>query len=114
MWAGAGIVATNFVLSIAPANRRQVYSGVFGAFSGIAMMLTMLLSGIFIPKNSKLLGINFQPEQILFALSGLARWSAQIPLSWVNEPRAKSMGVVFQYLRQFAKVRIIHIMLRRK
>jgi len=114
MWAGAGIVATNFVLSIAPENRRQVYSGVFGAFSGIGMMLTMLLSGIFIPQNSKLFGINFQPEQVLFALSGLARWSAQIPLSWVNEPRAKSMGVVLQYLRQFAKVRIIHIILRRK
>ena len=51
MWAGAGLVATNFVLSIAPNERRQLYSGVSGAFSGLAMMITMLVSGISLPAS---------------------------------------------------------------
>jgi len=44
MWAGTGIVSTNFVLSIAIKGKEQVYSGLYGALGGISMMITTLLS----------------------------------------------------------------------
>ncbi len=102
MWAGAGLVASNFVLSIAPAERRQIYSGIFGAVSGFAMMLTLLGSGAFLPPQLTLLGLRLEPEQVLFGLGGLMRWSAQIPLSWVHEPGASSVRVAAEQMRQAA------------
>lgn len=110
MWSGAGIVATNFVLAVAPEGQRQVYSGMFGAFSGVAMMVTMLMSGAMLPPPIEILGFHLESEQVLFAITGLARWTAQIPLSWVHEPRALPVGAVVAYLRQYAKVRIAPIM----
>jgi len=107
MWAGAGIIAMNFVLAIAPEGKRQIYSGLFGAFSGIAMMITMLASGAFLPKAMQILGLYLEPEQVLFAISGFARLSAQIPLSWIEEPKAKPFWIMVYYFRQFAKVRIV-------
>ncbi len=92
MWAGAGLVATNFVLSIAPDDKRQVYSGLSGAFSGVAMMTTMLLSGAFLPRHLEIGGIRLEPEQVLFGLTGIARWSAQVPLSRVFEPRSRPVS----------------------
>lgn len=89
MWAGAGLVATNFVLSIAPEEKRQLYSGVSGAFSGLAMMTTMLISGVFLPKHLQIGVIHLEPEQVLFGLTGIARWSAQIPLSLVRERKSR-------------------------
>jgi len=101
MWAGAGLVATNFVLSIAPNARRQLYSGVSGAFSGIAMMTTMLVSGAFLPRHLEIGGFRLEPEQVLFALTGIARWSAQIPLSWVREPRSRPVSeAIASFLRE--------------
>jgi MFS family permease len=109
MWAGAGIVATNFVLAIAPDARRQIYSGIFGAFSGVAMMITLLASGVFLPASTTLLGLHLQPEQVLFGLGGLLRWSTQIPLSWVHEPRAPSVGSLVGYAREYAKAQMAHL-----
>jgi MFS family permease len=106
MWSGTNIVAMNFVLAIAPNNRRQLYSGILGAFSGTAMIVTMLLSGFFLPKPLELLGLYLHPEQILFGLTGLLRWTAHVPLSWVEEPRGQPFGALMYYLRQSAKVRI--------
>jgi len=106
MWSGANIVAMNFVLSIAPSNGRQIYSGILGAFSGTAMIITMLLSGFFLPKSIEVLGLYLHPEQVLFGLTGLLRWTAHIPLSWVKEPRGQPFGALMYYLRQSAKVRI--------
>ena len=106
MWAGAGIVATNFVLAVAPDSKRQIYSGVFGAFSGVAMMVTLLLSGAFLPSPMTVLGLHLQPEQVLFGLGGLLRWSTHIPLSWVHEPRGGSVGSVMRYARQYATTRM--------
>jgi hypothetical protein len=60
MWAGAGLVATNFVLSIAPNERRQLYSGVSGAFSGLAMMTTMLDNVTNRRKSDKFLNMLFR------------------------------------------------------
>lgn len=102
MWAGAGVVASNFVLSIAPPARQQIYSGIFGAFSGFAMMLTLLGSGAFLPSGMVLLGLHLEPEQVLFGLGGLMRWSAQIPLSWVHEPRGVSVRVAMREARRAA------------
>jgi MFS family permease len=101
MWAGAGLVATNFVLSIAPNKRRQLYAGMSGAFSGVAMMTTMLLSGAFLPRIIEISGLRLEPEQVLFALTGLARLSAQVPLSWVLEPRSRPVSeAITSFIRE--------------
>lgn len=107
MWAGAGLVATNFVLSIAPHEKRQIYAGVAGAFSGVAMMTTMLLSGALLPGGIEISGLRFEPEQVLFAITGLARWSAQIPLSWVQEPRSRPVGEAIAAILRELKPRIM-------
>lgn len=107
MWAGAGLVATNFVLSIAPNERRQLYSGVSGAFSGLAMMITMLVSGIFLPHPLEIGSIHLEPEQVLFGLTGLARWSAQIPLSLVREPKSGPVTQAIAFFIREIKPRIM-------
>ncbi len=110
MWAGAGVVAVNFVLAVAPREKQQIYSGIFNAFSGIGMMTTMLLSGLVIPEDPGTTWLNLQPEQVLFALTGILRWTTQIPLSWIDEPHQKPFGDALVYMRQFAKVRIVKLM----
>ena len=107
MWGGAGLVGTNFVLSIAPPKREQVYAGVSGAFSGIAMMTTMLLSGAFLPDPFDIKGVRLEPEQVLFALTGLARWSALIPLSWIHEPKSRPMSEVLSSFLRGIKPKIM-------
>jgi MFS family permease len=106
MWSGAGIVATNLVLSLAPKEQRQIYSGLFGAFSGLAVVVTMLLSGICLPPAVEILSLSLSGEQVLFGISGLTRLTAQIPLSWIEEPRTRSVGAVLNYFLQFTKVQI--------
>ncbi|MFP4459772.1 MAG: hypothetical protein ACLFSQ_09315 [Candidatus Zixiibacteriota bacterium] len=48
--------------------------------------------------------IYLHPEQVLFALTTVARLTAQIPLSFISERRSKSLGEVFYYVRRFPKV----------
>jgi MFS family permease len=107
MWAGAGLVATNFVLSIAPNDRRQLYSGISGAFSGLAMMTTMLLSGLLLPHHLEIGRISLEPEQVLFGLTGIARWSAQIPLSLVRETKSRPIGEAIAFFIREIKPRIL-------
>jgi MFS family permease len=107
MWAGAGLVATNFVLSIAPNDRKQLYSGVSGAFSGLAMMTTMLVSGLFLPQYLEIGGIHLQPEQVLFGLTGIARWSAQIPLSLVRDRKSRPVTEAIAFFLREIKPRIM-------
>jgi MFS family permease len=107
MWAGAGLVATNFVLSIAPNDRRQLYSGVSGAFSGLAMMTTMLVSGAFLPQHLEIGNISLEPEQVLFGLTGIARWSAQIPLSSIREPKSKPVNEAIAFFIREIKSRVM-------
>jgi MFS family permease len=109
MWSGANIIAMNFVLAIAPAGKRQIYSGILGAFSGSAMMVTMLLSGFLLPGEMHILGFHLQPEQVLFGMTGLLRWTAHIPLGFVHEAKAQPFGALMYYLRQSAKVRIVQL-----
>lgn len=87
MWAGTGIVTTNFVLSIAEKGKEQVYSGLYAAVTGTAMMLTTLASGIFYPPELSI-GIRvLEPEQVVFGIGGVMRWLALIPLFFVVEKR---------------------------
>jgi MFS family permease len=109
MWAGAGIVATNFVLSIAPENKRGVYSGIYGALTGIAMMFSMILSSIVVPKPLQIFGLSLSGEQVLFGLTGIARWTTEIPITFIKEPRSKRFKEALFFFQEFAKVRIIQI-----
>ncbi len=85
MWAGNAIVTTNFVLSIAPRGKQQVYSGLYGAIAGVSMMASTLLSGVFFPSSLDLGFRILEPEQVVFGLGGLLRWLAIIPLLGVVE-----------------------------
>lgn len=98
MWSGANIVAVNLVLAIAPEGKQQVYSGLFNAFSGLFIVLPMFLSGLFLPPPLQIGGLGLQSEQVLFGLGGLLRWTTQIPLSWVYEPRARPVREVLRHL----------------
>ncbi|MBL7033854.1 MAG: MFS transporter, partial [Candidatus Delongbacteria bacterium] len=106
MWAGAGLVGMNFVLAIAPPERKQIYAGVQGAVSGLAMMATMILSGALMPGSLTFAGVHLDPEQVLFGLTGLLRWTAIIPLTFVVEPVVPSTSESLYMIRNFAKVRV--------
>ena len=117
MWSCVGIVTANMVLAIAPDKYRQMYSGVFNALSCTAMMLTMLASGVFMPDGFTLLGRYLYPEQVLFLITAIARFTAEIPLSWVHEPDSTSMDVLVRRFNQYTKVNIASvfmIIMRRK
>ncbi len=98
MWAGAGLVTTNFVLSVSPKGMAQVYSGIFGACNGLAMMLSILLAGFFFPPKLHIGNLSLEPEQVLFGLTGLIRWTALIPLTFIVEAKAKSLRDLSQLL----------------
>lgn len=98
MWAGTGIISTNFVLSIAPKGRAQVYSGLYGAFGGIGMMCSTMLSGILFPAPLNIIHLHLEPEQVLFGITGILRWTAIIPLMFVVEARSISLRNINQLL----------------
>lgn len=87
MWAGTGIVTTNFVLSIAAKGKEQVYSGLYAALTGSAMMISTLASGIFYPDKMDIGFKILEPEQVIFGIGGIMRWIAIIPLFFVVEKR---------------------------
>ena len=88
MWAGTGIVTTNFVLSIAQKGKEQVYSGLYNAIVGTAMMSSTLLSGLLYPKALELGSLHLEPEQVIFGIGGVLRWFTIIPLLLVAESRS--------------------------
>ncbi len=97
MWSGVGIINTNFVLSIAPREKRQVYSAIFWAFAGLWMMVSTILSGKFFPPAFEWGMISLEPEQVLFALTAILRLTAEIPLHWVQEPGSTPLSTNHQY-----------------
>lgn len=109
MWSGAGVVASNFVLSLAPRGKVQLYSGVYGAINGIGMMASVLFSGTFLIDRIYLPGLNLQPEQYLFGLTGILRFTALIPLYFVEEQRAKPLRVALWMLNNSAKVKTLQL-----
>lgn len=107
MWSGTNIVATNFVLAVAPASKRQMYSAVFGAVSGISIMVTMLAGSIYLPPAMKLFGLHLEPEQILFGLTGLLRLTTEIPLSKVREIHSRPVSEALVYIQNYIFARVI-------
>ncbi len=107
MWAGAGIVATNFVLSVAPDRLRQAYSGLYGAAGGLGMMATMLLSGALMPRPLTLPWMTLHPMQVLFLATAALRLTALIPLSLVKEPEVRPFSAILRQVQQFTKVRVL-------
>ena len=107
MWSGANIIATNFVLAIAPEGRQQIYSGMYSAVTSLAIVLTMLLSGRFLPPPVDLLGLQLTGEQVLFGLTSVLRLTAIIPLLAVFEPKAKPLLLAVSYMNSFAKIKIL-------
>jgi MFS family permease len=91
MWAGNGVVITNFVLSIAKKGREQVYSALYGALAGISMMASTLLSGVFYPGRLDIGLRVLEPEQVVFGIGGILRWLTIIPLLAVREPQSVSL-----------------------
>lgn len=87
MWAGTGIITTNFVLSVAEKGKEQVYSGIYGAITGLAMMLSTLACGIFYPSSLTIGKRILEPEQVIFGIGGIMRWLSFIPLFFVVEKR---------------------------
>jgi hypothetical protein len=81
------------------------------------MMITMLFSGFFLPEGLHLFGRYLYPEQVLFLITAFARLSAEIPLSWVDEPASTPFGVLVRRFNSYAKVSIVGaamLMVRRR
>lgn len=104
MWAGTGIITTNFVLSIAIRGKEQVYSGLYAALTGTAMMLSTLASGVFYPSSLDLGFGLLEPEQVTFGIGGIMRWLSFIPLFFVVERRStplrKALAASLLYVKQ--------------
>lgn len=109
MWAGAGIVATNFVLSIAKKGSEQVYSGIYGAVGGLGMMITTMLSGLFYPSSQVLWGLALEPEQVLFGIGAILRWSAIIPLLYVKEANSTPLRKIWRNVLCNMKLKLSQI-----
>ena len=110
MWSGTNIISMNFILSISPKGKEQLWSAMYSAIGGLMMMTTMLLSGTFYPSQLRIFGLVLEPEQILFAITGLLRWTAEIPLQFVQEPSGvpfrRTIVIVKQMLfERFYKIR---------
>ena len=71
------------------------------------MMTTMLLSGLLLPHHLEIGRISLEPEQVLFGLTGIARWSAQIPLSLVRETKSRPIGEAIAFFIREIKPRIL-------
>lgn len=105
MWGCVGVVTANLVLAVAPKGREQVYSGLYSAVCGLAMIFTMLASGVFMPGPLRILGVSLHPMQVLFLATAVARLSAEIPLGFVEEPDSVGVSVVLRRLLFWNKVR---------
>jgi len=100
-----GVVTANLVLAVAPRGREQAYSGLYSAVCGLAMIFTMLASGVFMPGQLRILGHPLHPMQVLFLATAFARLSAEIPLRFVEEPDAVGVSVVLRRFLFWNKVR---------
>ncbi len=105
MWGCVGVVTANLVLAVAPRGREQEYSGLYSAVCGLAMIVTMLASGIFMPAPLRIMGLSLHPMQVLFLATAVARLSAEIPLAFVEEPDSIGVSVVLRRLLFWNKVR---------
>ena len=109
MWGCVGLVTANLVLAVAHEGREQAYAGLYGAFCGMGMMITMLLSGFLMPPSMTILGIPLHSMQVLFLITAFARFSALIPLSRVDEPNSQPLAAVLNRVRFWSKVRFLNL-----
>ncbi|MBN2858097.1 MAG: MFS transporter [Candidatus Delongbacteria bacterium] len=107
MWSGTGVIITNLVLAVAPQGKQQIYSGMYSAVAGLAMVVTMLMSGTFLPDPKIIFGLQLDSEQVLFGLTAVLRLTAIIPLIGVYEKKAQPLMLIISHLNDFAKVRIM-------
>ncbi len=89
VWAGEGLVWFNLLLKIFPREKIEPYAAIFSSLSVLGSVATSYLSGALFPPAG-FLGLHFAPEQIIFAVGGLARMSAIIPVSKIAEDGVKS------------------------
>ena len=82
VWSGDGLGWFNLLLKIFPRQKVQVYAALFSAVSVLGSVLTSYLSGVLFPHRGV---FGLAPEQILFAVGGLARLSAFFPISKIEE-----------------------------
>lgn len=94
MWAGNGVVTTNFVLAIAGKGREQTYSALYGAIAGLSMMVSTLLTGVFFPAQLLVGARVLEPEQVVFGLGGILRWLSIIPLLAVRDKVGKALRIL--------------------
>jgi len=109
MWGCVGIVTANLVLAVAPGEKVQAYSGIYGAICGAGMILTMLASGFFMPGPMVILGHSLHPMQVLFLITAVARFSSLLPLSRVEEPNSVPLTAVLDQVRLWSKVRFLSL-----
>jgi MFS family permease len=108
MWGGANLITFNFVLAIAPRGKEQHWSAVYSSLCGCMMLLTIMLSGLLYPKSSLVLGsFVLLPAQILFGLTALLRLTAEIPLYFVNEPKAVPLRKTVGYASEYVLAKLI-------
>jgi MFS family permease len=101
MWSGANLIAFNFVLAISPRGKEQHWSAIYASCGSFMMLTSILLSGILFPPKIIIGNMVLLPEQVLFALTGILRLSAEIPLHFVNEQ--KSMSLRKMFLKRYTK-----------
>ena len=107
MWSGANLVSFNIVLALAPRGKEQHWSAVYSAFGGIVMLSSILLSGVFYPPQMTFKNLVILPEQVLFAITGLLRFTAEIPLYFVNEPKAIPLRKTVSHASDIVLARIM-------
>ena len=106
MWSGANLITFNFVLSIAPRGKEQHWSALYSSLTGLMMLFTILLSGIFFPSQIVIKNFVLLPEQVLFAATGILRLTAEIPLYFVNEPKAVPLRKTMSYASDYVLAKI--------
>ena len=106
MWSGANLVTFNFVLSISPRGKEQHWSAVYSAFTGLMMLVTIMLSGVLYPPKLTIGNFVLLPEQVLFCLTGVLRLTAEIPLYFVHEAKAVSLRKTIGYGSDYVLARL--------
>ncbi|MDF2388196.1 MFS transporter [Nostoc ellipsosporum NOK] len=91
-WAAIDLCTNNLMMGIAPQRYQSSYFAIAGAVAGITGAMGITFGGFLatLPGGAGLLG--------LFALSGLLRMAALLPLVFVQEQRSIPLGQLMQFL----------------
>jgi MFS family permease len=89
-WAAIDLCSNNLQIGVAPLRNQSRYFGTAAAVAGVTGALGTTI-GSFLAENSSLGGLT-----TLFALSGVCRLVALVPLFFIEEPYRKSLSNIFQ------------------